>query len=635
MSGSAARAPRCLRARTVSVARPPKDTVMRAAPRLPFGKLLLLLGAAIAIPARAAELPPASPVAGVKMDIYALPSDPPGQMREAPGGGRVLTPAVLFYPAAGENIHGPAIVMIAKGPSSNPGYAGQSTRWAAERLAAKGYTVLSIQSHADRGWPFFPFEETAFEVKAALDSLESRGYEDFALIGESYGAVAAAYYLANNADPSLDKAGVRRVHAAVLLDPLTELRQYPGVGLAKTYDTVIARAQKAFDGGHNAYTPSRNIKVGGGPRDGNESWLGTGFFIAPAEGILDYWGPQADARNDAAYRKNPVPTLAIAHQADPTVSLAKLKSIAAAKPGGMDVAPTPGSGFAVADYAAATDRIADWLGRHGLGVRPRVEQQLVDVTTADGTVLTAVIYRPEKPDPKKPAMLLVHGRSGEPIQSSTHWMGWRFAQKGYVVLSPEFRLSGPKGIWIGTRKQMTEDMGAWMNKFAELGYGKVIAAGHSNGGIWISDYLVASQDKRIEGIIYFAPTVNVETWPERQANTEEMAQMKQACAAVKAGKGTEVVFGVQSAILVCDSLSEDAVSHPERLAQIHLPAFFITGSTDPLFKRPNVHDRLFNHYPGKLDALEIPGGTHGLRESKDRLAGDVDNWIAKTFPDQR
>ena len=609
---------------------------MRPVRRLSFATALMLsAGLAAAMPAGAAALPAPSPIAGVKMSIYALPSDPPGLMREAPGGGRVLTPAVLFYPAAGENIRGPAIVMLTKGPGNNPGYAGEATRWAAERLAAKGYTVLSIQSHADRGWSFFPFEETAFEIDAALDSLETRGYEEFVLIGDSYGAAEVAYYLASNPDVSLDKANSRRVRASVLLDPLTELREYPGLDLHKDYDAVMARAQKAFAGGHNGYVPSRSMEVGGGPMDGNQDWLGTGFFIAPAEGLLDYWGPQADARNDKAYRTNPIPTLAIAHSADPTVSLAKLKSIAAAKPGGMDIATQPGKAFAPADYDAATNRIATWLDKQGMGVAARVDEQLVDVATADGTILSAVLYKPEHIDPKKPALLLVHGRAGEPIQSSTHWMGWRFAQKGYVVLSPAFRVSGPKGIWIGTRQQMVEDMTAWVNKFADLGYARMILAGHSNGGIWISDYKALSGDKRVEGMIYFAPMTNVETWAERQANPAEMAQMTEACAAVKAGKGTEKVYGVQSAILVCDSMNEAAVTHQERLAHITVPGLFVTGSTDALFKRPNVLSRLKQGYAGPLDNLVIEGGTHGLRESKDRLAGDVDAWIAKTFPDQR
>jgi dienelactone hydrolase len=577
----------------------------------------------------AAPLPSPSPPAGVTMEVYGLPSDPPGDIRSAPGGGRVLTPAVLFRPADGGNIHAPAVVMVGKGPGSNPGYAGQATRWAAERLAARGYTVLSIQSHADRGWSFFPFEETAFEIDAALTSLELRGHENFVLIGESYGAVAVAHYLATNSDKGLDKANGRRVQAAALLDPLTELRHYPGVGLVDDYDAVISRAEKAFAGGRNGYTPSRSMQVGGGPDGGNESWLGAGFFIAPAEGILNYWGPQAAARNDRAYRENAVPTLAIAHAGEPSTSAIRLTSLTAGKAvieARLGAASDPGAHDAVAA------RVAAWLGERGLGVPPRVEQRLVDARAADGTALTAMLYRPARPDPARPALLLVHGRSGEPLQSSTHWMGWRLAQKGYTVLAPAFRISGPKGIWTSTRADMTADLRAWMDRFAALGHRRVVAAGHSNGGIWISDYKALTGDPRVIGLAYFAPTVNVESWAERQANPKAMADMKAACAAVEAGRGTEVVFGVQSAILVCDSLAERAVSHPERLARITVPGLFIIGGEDGLFKRPGVRARLEKAYAGKLDSLWYEGGSHGFRENKDRLVADVDAWLRRTFP---
>jgi pimeloyl-ACP methyl ester carboxylesterase len=596
---------------------------------------LALAALALAAPLAAADDPPPSPPAGVQMRIYAIPSDPPGEQRVAPGGGRVLTPVVEFTPAGAENIHGPAIIMLSRGPGSNPGYAGQATRWAGERFAKLGYTVLSLQSHADRGFPFFPFEETSFEIDAALDTLEMRGYEDFVLVGEGYGAAEAGYYLANHPDVSLDKAGVRRVRAAVMLDPLTELRKYPGVSLDDDYEAVIARARKAFAGGRNGYTVSRSVEVAGGPDAGNASWLGTGFFVAPAEGILNWWSPEASARNQKAYRANPVPTLAVAHRAAPTVSRAALAAIGREKAGGFDVVERPGAGFGAAEYDAAVTQVADWLARHDLAPRQRVTERLVDVTTSDGTVLTAVVYMPEHADPKRPALLLAHGRSGEPIQSSTHWMGWRFAQKGYVVLSPAFRISGVAGIYTQKRSTFVDDMRAWMRWLDTAGHRRVVAAGHSNGGIWISDYKALTNDPRVEGMIYFAPTVNVETWKERQADPKQMAQMREACAATKAGKGTEVVFGIMGALLVCDSLDQGAVSHPERLAKITVPGLFITGSTDALFKRPGVLDRLKNAYAGPLDSIVIEGGTHGLRESKDRLAIDVDTWIAKRFPDQR
>jgi alpha-beta hydrolase superfamily lysophospholipase len=593
---------------------------------LPFAPIvaLLMAGTALAQP---------SPPPGVTMEIYALPSDPPGDIRVAPGGGRVLTPAVLYRPSRGENIRGPAIVMVSRGPGSNPGYADQATRWAAERFAARGYTVLSIQSHADRGFPLFPFEETAFEIDAALDSLELRGYEDFVLVGESYGAVAVAHYLATDADLSLDQAGVRRVRAAVLLDPLTELRHYPGLGLAKTYDAVVARAERAFAGGHNAYTPSRTIEIAGGPAGGMEGWLATGFFVAPAEGILNYWGPKAAARNAAGYRGNPVPTLALAHDRDPTVSLPVLRTIAAEKATGvMDVTSIPGRAFDGAGRDAAVETIARWLDARGMGVRPRVGEQLIDVATTGGEVLTAALYTPERPDPAKPVVLLAHGRTGEPIQSSTHWMGWRLAQKGYVVLAPALRISGIKGIYTSTRKEVVEDLGAWMKRLETLGHSRVVAAGHSNGGIWISDYKALTRDPRLIGMVYFAPTVNVETWAERRADPATMTQMREACAAVAAGRGLDVVFGIQNAVLVCDSLNQGAVSHPERLAKITVPGLFIIGSEDALFKRPGVRARLEGAYAGKLDSIVYAGGTHGLRENKDRVATDVDAWIRKTFP---
>ena len=52
---------------------------------------------------------------GVREEVLQLPSDPPGRIIEAPGGGHVTTPAVLFTPTEGGNIHGPAIVMLSTG----------------------------------------------------------------------------------------------------------------------------------------------------------------------------------------------------------------------------------------------------------------------------------------------------------------------------------------------------------------------------------------------------------------------------------------------------------------------------------------------------------------------------------------
>jgi dienelactone hydrolase len=586
---------------------------------------LLLLGLATA---NAAPLP-RSPIAGVKMTAFAIASDPPGEIREAPGGGRVLTPTILFTPAVGENIRGPAIVMLSSGPGSNPGYAKDPARWVAERLAARGYTVMSLQSHLDRGYTLFPFKETAHEIGAALTALEARGYEDFILAGSAYGAIAAANYVATNPDKSLDKAGERRVKAVVLLDPATELRHYPGPDLAKSYETVIARARAEFATGNNSYPSDHTIEVGAGSKP-QVNRIGTGSFVAPAEAVLDFWSPEAAARNEKLLQSMPVPALVMASKVNRIASLAKLDGLKQNATAPMAIVPFDKELDQDRDTVVAS--AIKWLVDQGMGPRPRVDEQLVDTVAADGRVLSAMLYTPETIDPAKPALIMTHGRSGDMIQSSTHWMGWRIAQQGYVVLAPSLRISGLTGIQTSTRAEVTQDLRRWMDRFESLGFKRVIATGHSNGGIWISDYKAVTQDPRIIGMIYMAPTVNVSTWPERKADAASYATYKAAKQAVEKGQGSSMVFGIQSATLVYDSLRPEAVSHPERMSQFTLPGLAIIGSEDDLFKRAGVRERLKAGYKGPYEELVYQGGTHGLRESKDRLARDIDRWIRQTFP---
>ncbi len=596
--------------------------------------LCLYLSLCLAKQANAASKP-VSQTSGVRIQIFALASDPPGVVREAPGGGRVLTPAILFTPALGENIRGPAIVIVGAGPGSNPALASDATRWAATRLVAKGYTVLSIQSHMDRGFPLFEFKETAFEIAAALSALEARGYEDFILAGQSYGAIAAAHYVATTPDASLDKAGERRVKAVVLIDPLTEVRHYPGIELSKDYEAMMEKAKAAFATGRNSFPPGATLEVARGIA--GDSWLGSGNFVAPAEAFLDYWGPEAVKRNEQALRTMPVPALIIAREKNPTVSVAKLKAVKAdvRKDSPVDLITYPdvdADGRNTRLFDRTTADIFKWLVEHGVGPRSRIVEQFVDATTVKGRVLPGILYLPEKIDPRKPALLMTHGRSGDIIQSSTHWMGWRLAQKGYVVLAPSLRISGVTGIETSTRAEVTEDIAAWMTTMDSLGYKKVIATGHSNGGIWISDYKAITQDPRIVGMVYMAPTANVKTWEERKADPKIVAEYEEAKSAVEKGQGTAKVFGLQSAILVYDSHRPEALSHPERMAQFSIPGLAIVGAHDYLFSAPMVLDRMRAAYRGKFDLIRYANGTHGLRESKDILATDIDAWIKKTFP---
>ena len=125
--------------------------------------------------------------------------------------------------------------------------------------------------------------------------------------------------------------------------------------------------------------------------------------------------------------------------------------------------------------------------------------------TDDGRVLQGVLYTPAGTDAKdKPLVTLVSGRTGDTIQSSSHWMGWRIAQQGYAVFAPGMRISGVAGVQEQTLASAAADLGHWNDKLASMGYKRIVMGGHSNGGIWLSNYLSLTHDKRVVGTIYIA-----------------------------------------------------------------------------------------------------------------------------------
>ena len=234
--------------------------------------LCALLGAFAVASHAAGSAPftPASPTRGVTLQVVNFPSDPPDHMRKFPGGGRILAPGLLFTPAAGGNPQGPAIVLLDQGPGAHPMEPGQVTRFAAERLAALGYTVLSLYSGLERGYSLTPFADSAWAIRGALDYLEASGHEQFVLGGQGYGAIAVAHYLATQPDTLLDNGGEKRVKAVLLLNPLTELRQYPRADLLQRYEERVAQANQSMAAGRGGYP---DLSPGHPPLGAYDPWL--------------------------------------------------------------------------------------------------------------------------------------------------------------------------------------------------------------------------------------------------------------------------------------------------------------------------------------------------------------------------
>jgi len=607
------------------------------------GLLARMLGVALALaltlacgPSQAAEAPAADtgPLPGVTMQVISYPSDPPGPPRRAPGGGRILSPAVLYTPVAGANTQAPAIVMLDQGPGAHPLELSQATRYAGERLAAQGYTVLSLYAGQERGFARMPFADVVHAIRGALDYLEVSGHERFVLLGQGYGAIAAAQYLASEPDTLMDNGGEKRVKALLLINPLTELRHYPRADLLQGYEARVAQAQAsvaAGRGGIPQLEPGRNVGQAYDP------WLLAGPFIAPASNFLDYWGPAAAQRNDALLQQLALPTwVAVAGQ-DPSVSMTRLQALRPAAAWQLHAYPQADAAFSGQQAQLVAD-IGRWLAQQHLTVPPRVSTRVLDTATAGGRVLQAVQYLPALPEGQpgsapgeQPLLMLIGGRTADTVQSSTHWMGVRLAAQGIPVWAPGLRVSGVAGFQSSTHAEAAEDIGRWIDRAAALGHRRIVLAGHSNGGIWISNYLSLTQDPRVVGMVYFAPTRDTIPFAQAEEGAAYATNLATARAAVARGDGLRQVIGLLTAQAWLDNNGPDSRGlHTQRITEFKRPGLVIAGGRDPLMSAGFLA-QFQRQYQGPLTVLRYPEGSHGLRESKPQLGDDVARWITQTL----
>lgn len=578
----------------------------------------------------------AEPAAQIDIRILTLNADPPGRMRRAPGGGRELTPAVLFTPKGGENPYSPAIVLLTEGPNSNPVRRDQPSRFAAERLAAQGYTVLSLYSHFERGYALYAMEESAYDIKAALDYLEQSGHEQLVLAGASYGAIAVANYLATMKDESSTVEGAQRIKAVVLFAPLTELRAYPNAGLDVDYDAKVQTARAAVASGKGL--APKIVEPGNVGSVDDDPWMSTGIFVLPAELFLNYFGPEAQQRNLALLNKVSLPTLVIAGAADKSVSIATLETWQhAAADRQLIVYANGDARFTDLQAQASKDMLA-YLERRGLGVAPAVKVTFASVPADDGRVLDGVLYTPAKGvAAHRPAFVLHHGLSEDVIHSSTHWLGWRLAQAGYATLAVSTAATSTTGATTtGKLAVVARDLGHWMDWLDTQGYKRVILTGHSLGGILISNYTSLTHDQRVIGLVYMAPTANQDaaSFEKRLGKMQYQALLKEANDAIARGQGdTHVMSSIrlQTAAKWLDVAGPNSRgNHTQRVAEFSQPILVLAGAADPIMQ-PEFVNGFVKAHPGPSELIWYPNGSHGMKELKDRVRDDITRWTAKTF----
>lgn len=582
-------------------------------------------------------------VSGIKTEIIQFM--PPSALRA----NEPLT-SLLYTPEDGTNSYNPGVVLIHGGLAGHPARQVGAPRFAAERLAAKGFTVISPMTRHSRDEFRTKFEDIVFDIQASVDALEARGISDIILAGHSMGSVRISYYQAETQDP--------RVKALVHFAPTADMGGEDGIGRSfiPDYDAKVQLAQETVAGGGS------DINLQGNATQAeiqNNSGIinAIGGYFYTAEAFLSHWGPEAKSRNSDIMPENTVPILMLAGGLDgavPEGRMERLKSLSTKSPK-VDYIRYPNvNHFFEEVWDQSVDDMTSWLAEIGLEIGPNVSFEVIDARMGNGRHLPGILYLPEGgADPNKPAFVLQHGWTGNIMHSSNHWLGWRLAREGYAVLAPQTRVSGPPGAMRTSLADVAADLGNWVDAMDARGFDKLIMEGHSMGGLWVSNYMSLSDDPRVIGMIYLAPTRDVPEYLRGGLGDEryEDAYARMSAAAERGEGDSAFNFekfrvpnvdqenGPVSATLTLARTfmeyhgPDTRAYHTQRVTEFARPSLSIAGRQDLLMTDAFLEQFLSAH-AGEAQVVWYENGSHGLRESKDRVLQDVVTWTKATFEDE-
>ena len=278
-------------------------------------------------------------------------------------------PAILMHPAEGINTHNPGVVIHHGGPGGHPARACCAPRWAAEHMAALGYTTISPLSRHSSGrnagtYRREPFETATLDIKAAVDFLAQVGAQDIILAGHSLGSIRITRYMVDTQDS--------RVKAMVHYAPTRDLPEWMRANMGdKRYLSVVDRMSTMVSEGRGdehileVYEPSYPSPPG------RES-----ASLQTARNWLNWWGPAAQTRNTVWFKDIHLPILLLSGDEDTFVTIPYMEELrdAAVNAPSVDLRWYEGGVghlFQGARKEASQDT-TDWLEDLGLGPRPAV-----------------------------------------------------------------------------------------------------------------------------------------------------------------------------------------------------------------------------------------------------------------------
>lgn len=456
--------------------------------------------------------------------------------------------AFVMYPKAGVNPASPGLVFHHGGPGGHGARLIGASRYAAEALAMRGYTTITIVSRHSNSYIDEPLENAALDVDAAVDVLLRKGIDDIVLVGNSFGSVRISMFMRDRPSPAVRAM----VHVAPTYDLNTYLKQFSD--MAPDYANHLEALRRAVKD-RKGRLPS--------PAADNPSRLETPPLFQTGYGrpqtaatLLNWWGPDADNNLSDIIAHFEVPQLLLGGTADRVATPERLEFLkeSARSSARVDVITYADGDHYFSGYQddVAND-IARWLDEIGLSPKAHAIARFIDneqTVEWNGTQFLVrspgLIYEPASTGGshlQRPAILLLPDWQGYLLQSAMDDMARALAATGHAVVVPQLQSDGLRGSLGTTFARTRKDLAAWLQAVENAGYSKVIGVGLGTSGLWLADNDQAAPDSAFAGFVLVNPPISLRESAIRGLGEDKLAALvDEANALIAAGAARQQVI---------------------------------------------------------------------------------------------
>lgn len=286
---------------------------------------------------------------------------------------------------------------------------------------------------------------------------------------------------------------------------------------------------------------------------------------------------------------------------------------------------------------------------------------LVDVTTADGLLLTGALY-PAAPaiaaDRCIDAVLMIHGNGSNFHSPYQRDFAGRLAAAGYPVLTANTRGHGYLSMamrpgraapgYVGTTLERIDegvaDLDAWVAHLRARGHTRILVWGHSRGAVKVAyDLAHRPRSEVVRAVLSSPPLLSYERWM-RSDKAQEFAALLRACEQKVAAGEPDALIPVTLPVPYISGASQyldsygpgDKYNLLRLLDAVTLPVLAITGTEEaqtlfPFIGLPALLDQRATQQPG-FRHLSVPDGDHLYSGRRDLVLQQVLAWLESPIP---